>query len=51
MQSVAAEDVRGPGPHRADRGWKGFVNDFLDGLSGEDPRQPLADETQGGDAV
>ncbi len=21
-------------PHRAESGWKGFINDFLDGLSG-----------------
>lgn len=33
-RDVAALPSRSDGSLRADSGWKGFVNDFLDGLSG-----------------
>jgi hypothetical protein len=45
-----AGDAGKPLAHRADRGWKGFVNDFLDGLSGEDSRRAAIEEIQGQDA-
>jgi hypothetical protein len=48
IETQAAGDVRKPLlARRADRGWKGYVNDFLDGLSGEDSRRAAIYEMQG----